>query len=170
MARSLAPHLFNPFNLNPLREALADEVDFARLRSESPIRLMIAATRVKDGALRIFETSELTLDMVLASTCLPLLHHQIVIDGETYWDGGYSANPPLVRLALKSAAEHLLIVQVTPNSVADSADDARRDRQTDRADPVQRHPQPRARRAEIRPVARRRAAPEAIADRPHRGP
>jgi NTE family protein len=118
IARSFAPHLFNPFNLNPLREALAEEVDFARLRRESQIRLMIAATRVKDGALRIFETSELTLDMVLASACLPLLHHQIVVDGETYWDGGYSANPPLVRLALKSAAEHILIVQVTPNSVA----------------------------------------------------
>ncbi len=34
MARSFAPHLFNPFNLNPLREALAEEVDFAKLRRE----------------------------------------------------------------------------------------------------------------------------------------
>ncbi len=69
------------------------------------------------AACAIFETSELTLEMVLASTCLPLLHHQIVIDGETYWDGGYSANPPLVPLALKSDAERMLIVQVSPNSV-----------------------------------------------------
>ncbi len=118
IARSLAPSLFNPFNLNPLREALAEEVDFERLRRDSPVELMIGATRVKDGALRVFETSELTLEMVLASTCLPLLHHQIVIEGETYWDGGYAANPPLLRLALKSSAERILIVQITPNTVA----------------------------------------------------
>ncbi len=118
LTRSLTPQLFNPFNLNPLREALAEEVDFERLRAECRLRLMIAATRVKDGALKIFETSELTLDMVLASTCLPLLHHQIVIDGEAYWDGGYAANPPLVRLALKSDADRMLIVQVTPNAVS----------------------------------------------------
>lgn len=118
IARSLAPHLFNPLNLNPLRDALADEVDFPQLRANSAVRLMIGATRVKDGALRIFETAELTLDMVLASTCLPLLHREIRIDGETFWDGGYSANPPLVRLALKAEAGRILIVQVTPNAVA----------------------------------------------------
>jgi len=115
-AFSLAPHLFNPFNLNPLREALDAEVDFARLRRESPVQLLVGATRVKDGALKVFETGELTLEMVLASTCLPLLQHQIVIDGETYWDGAYSANPPLLPLALKCEAERLLIVQVTPNA------------------------------------------------------
>ena len=32
MTRALSPYLFNPFNLNPLREALSDEVDFARLQ------------------------------------------------------------------------------------------------------------------------------------------
>jgi len=116
IARSFAPHLFNPFNLNPLREALAEEVDFARLRAECPIKLLIGATRARDGALRVFETSELTLEAVLASTCLPLLHHQVVIDGEIYWDGGYAANPPLLPLFVKSDAERMLIVQVTPNS------------------------------------------------------
>ena len=33
MTRALSPYLFNPFNLNPLREALDDEVDFERLRT-----------------------------------------------------------------------------------------------------------------------------------------
>jgi len=118
MARALSPYLFNPFNLNPLREALRDEVDFERLRTRSPVRLLIGATRVGDGALRVFSTSEVSVDVVLASACLPLIHHTIEIDGEPYWDGGYAANPPLIPLVLASKAKHLLIVQVTPTMSA----------------------------------------------------
>jgi NTE family protein len=118
MTRALSPYLFNPFNLNPLREALVDEVDFERLRARSPVRLLIGATRVSDGALRVFSTGEVSLDVVLASACLPLIHHAIEIDGEPYWDGGYSANPPLIPLVLASKAAHLLIVQVTPTRSA----------------------------------------------------
>ena len=113
----LSPHQFNPFNLNPLRDALVEEVDFTRLRAESPVKLLIAATRVSDGHQRIFRENELTADMVLASTCLPLLHHTVNVDGEDYWDGGYVANPPLFPLALASEAPHILAVLVTPNAV-----------------------------------------------------
>jgi NTE family protein len=99
-----------------LREALSDEVDFAALRSGSEIRLLIGATRVSDGTLRIFTNSDLTVDAVLASACLPLLHHTIELDGEPYWDGGYAANPPIVPLVRASRTPHVLIVQVTPTS------------------------------------------------------
>ena len=34
----------------------------------------------------------------MASACLPSLHHAVEIDGEPYWDGGFSANPPLMPL------------------------------------------------------------------------
>jgi len=112
--RTLSPYQFNPFNLNPLREALTASVDFERLRRRSPIKLLLAATRVSDGSLRILTNSELSVDAVLASACLPLLHHAIEIDGEAYWDGGYAANPPLIPLIRASECDHALIVQVTP--------------------------------------------------------
>jgi NTE family protein len=112
--RSMSPYQFNPFNFNPLREALVASVDFERLRSRSPIKLLIAATRVSDGRLRILTNQELTVEAVLASACLPLLHHTIEIDGEAYWDGGYAANPPLLPLIRASDCQHALIVQVTP--------------------------------------------------------
>jgi NTE family protein len=112
--RSLSPYQFNPFNLNPLREALLASVDFDRLRDHSPIKLLIATTRVSDGRLRIFTTPELTVDAVLASACLPLVHHTIELDGEAYWDGGYAANPPLIPLIRASESDHALVVQVTP--------------------------------------------------------
>jgi NTE family protein len=113
---SFSPYQFNPFNLDPLRDALAAEVDFARLRAEAPMKLLIGATRVSDGRLRIFEDSELTIEMVLGSACLPHLHHTIEIAGEAYWDGGYAANPPLIPLVRASEAANLLIVQVTPTA------------------------------------------------------
>jgi NTE family protein len=110
----LSPYLVNPFDLNPLREALAAEVDFERLRARSPVKLLIAATRVRDGRLRIFRESEVSIEAVLASACLPLIHHTVEIDGEPYWDGGYVANPPLIPLVLASDTPDVLVVQVTP--------------------------------------------------------
>ncbi len=113
-SRIFSPYQFNPFALDPLRAILAEEVDFARLRAASPVRLLIAATGVRNGRLRIFRDCEITLDAVLASSCLPLFHHAVAIDGEWYWDGGYTANPPLLRLAAASQAPDILLVQITP--------------------------------------------------------
>jgi len=116
VVRAMSPYQFNPFNVNPLREALEAEVDFGRLRERSEIKLLLAATRVSDGKLRILTNAELTVDAVLASACLPLLHHAIELDGEPYWDGGYAANPPLLPLVRASGAAQILIVQVTPST------------------------------------------------------
>jgi len=114
LLRSMSPYQFNPLNINPLREALIASIDFERLRARSTIKLLIAATRVSDGRLRILTNHELTVEAILASACLPLLHQSIEIDGEPYWDGGYAANPPLIPLVQASNSDHVLIVQVTP--------------------------------------------------------
>ena len=103
-----------PLNINPMRDLLARHVDFERLRERPPTRLFIAATRVRDGSPMIFRESEISLDVVLASACLPLLHRAVEIDGEAYWDGAFSANPPLRRLAIETAAEDILLVQIMP--------------------------------------------------------
>src|SRR6202042_734288 len=75
----LSPYQFNP---DPLRDALAAEIDFAELRDKAPLKLLIGATRVRDGKLRIFEAHELTVESVLGSACLPLIHHTVEIAGE----------------------------------------------------------------------------------------
>ena len=116
--RVLSPYEANPFGLNPLRELLARLVDFEKLR-RSPLRLHIAATEVANGRGRLFSTAEISLDVVLASACLPHLHHAVEIDGRHYWDGGYSANPPLLALAADRRVGDTLLVQLVP---------ARRDR------------------------------------------
>jgi NTE family protein len=115
----LATHLFSPYELdpldiNPLRDIVNELADFAALRARSPMPLLIAATRVHDGECRIFREHELTADMVLASSCLPTLHHAIKIDGEHYWDGGYSSNPPVIPLAELGRSRMLLVLRINP--------------------------------------------------------
>ena len=113
----VSPYYHNPLGLNPLRDLLAKHVDFDRLRAHPPMGLMIAATRVRDGGLRIFREDEVTLETVLASACLPLMHRAVEIDGEAYWDGAFSANPPIRRLAIETEAEDLLVVQIMPEEI-----------------------------------------------------
>ncbi len=112
----LSPYQFNPLGLNPLRDILADAVDFARLRRSSPVRLLIALTRVRDGRLRLVREHEMTLEAVLASACLPHVHHAVEFEGEAYWDGGYSANPPLRQLPMVSGASDIVLVQIAPET------------------------------------------------------
>lgn len=114
-AHLLSPYQFNPFNLHPLRTILSEEIDFDALRRRTSPKLLIAATRVRDGQLRIFREKGLTLEAVLASTCLPVVHHAVSIDDEAYWDGGYSSNPPLLPLVSASRASEALIVQIMPS-------------------------------------------------------
>ena len=105
---------FDPLDLDPLRQALATEIDFASLREPNCPKLLIATTRVRDGRLQIFRNKDLTADVVLASTCPPLIHCAVEIEGEAYWDGGFAANPPVVQLVHASEATDVLVVQITP--------------------------------------------------------
>jgi NTE family protein len=109
-----SPYQFNPFNLNPLLDILKAEIDFDALKTEQALRLLISATRVSDGSLRVFRNAELSADAVMASACLPELFHAVHIDGESYWDGGYVANPALEPLINETDANDLLLVQLNP--------------------------------------------------------
>jgi NTE family protein len=114
MTRFFSPYQLNPFDVNPLRDILVSQVDFERLRADCRIDLFIAATRVSTGTLRLFRTKEITLEALLASACLPAVHHSIEIDGEAYWDGGLTANPPLFPLLENCLADDLIMVLLHP--------------------------------------------------------
>jgi NTE family protein len=110
----MSPYEFNPLGFDPLRRLLEETIDFARIRSDAPIELLIAATEVATGRPRLFRRSELSIESVLASACLPTLHHAVQIDGVAYWDGGFSANPDLITLARESPLRDTVIVQIAP--------------------------------------------------------
>jgi NTE family protein len=112
--QALVSGRFDPFDLDPLRRTLEKDIDFAALRASVCPRLRIAATRIRDGGQQIFRNAEITADTLLASTCPPLIHCAVEIDGQFYWDGGYSGNPPVVSLLQDSEATDVLVVQLTP--------------------------------------------------------
>jgi NTE family protein len=114
MASLFSPYDFNPLNFDPLRKLLEAHIDFALLRTSRGPELLIAATDVATGRPRLFRRRELTVEAVLASACLPTLHHAVAIDGHAYWDGGFSANPDLVTLARQSPVGDTLIVRLSP--------------------------------------------------------
>lgn len=113
LAMSMSPYDFNPFNLNPLRRVLEAAVDFEAVRA-SPVKLYVAATRVHAGKARIFESPEITTEVLLASACLPHLFHAVEIEGEPYWDGGYLANPPLWPLFYADTPDDILLLTLNP--------------------------------------------------------
>jgi NTE family protein len=110
----VSPYEFNPFGHNPLRAILADLVDFERLRRADAPRIYVSATDVEAGRAYVFDNSDLSLDAVLASTCLPHLFPAVEIGGRHYWDGGFTANPPIGPLCRFADRARPLLVLVNP--------------------------------------------------------
>ena len=113
-AHYVTPAQFNPLDVNPLRQVLADQVDFERLRRDCPFRLFVAATHADSGRLRLFGARDLSVDALLASGCLPTVFHAPRIDGQTYWDGGYAANPAVFPLLDGARSRDTLLVLLSP--------------------------------------------------------
>lgn len=110
-----SPYQNNPFNIHFLTEVLDQYINFDQLHHNcAGVRLFISATNVKNNRLRIFTNEELSVDVLIASSCLPRIHKAVEIGGEYYWDGGYMGNPALEPLARDHAADDILIVQVNP--------------------------------------------------------
>ena len=113
MARIFSPYDLNPHGANPLRDILADCIDFWRV-AKSQVKLFVTATNVHTGRGHIFRNAELTPEVLLASACLPTLFQAIEIDGEAYWDGGYAGNPTITPLIRDCASNDTILVQVNP--------------------------------------------------------
>jgi NTE family protein len=114
LSRLASPYDLNPLNLNPLRDFLAQQIDFDSVRRCGGIKLFISATNVRTGRARIFVNPELSADAVMASACLPDLFQAVEINGEPYWDGGYMGNPALHPFIYRCTTRDILIVQINP--------------------------------------------------------
>ncbi|MGB8045774.1 MAG: patatin-like phospholipase family protein, partial [Pseudolabrys sp.] len=119
MSRIFSPYDINPRGFNPLRDILAESIDFARL-ARSPIKVFITATNVRTGRGHIFRNPEITADVLLASACLPTMFQAIEINGEPYWDGGFAGNPTITPLVRESEAHDSILVQINPRERPDT--------------------------------------------------
>jgi NTE family protein len=118
-----SPYQTNPLNFNPLRKLLELVVDFEQLAhpahpSVVP-KLFICATNVRTGRGQIFSGEKVTADAIMASACLPQLFKAVEIDGEYYWDGGFSGNPALHPLIYGTRSPDILLVQINPKESAE---------------------------------------------------
>lgn len=114
LLKTFSPYVLNPYNFNLLRELLLQFVDFHQLQKYSKIKLFISATNVRNGQLKIFSNKSITIDTILASTCLPYLSQAAKIDNEFYWDGGYLGNPAIFPLIYNSSVKDILIIHTNP--------------------------------------------------------
>ncbi|HWL31463.1 MAG TPA: patatin-like phospholipase family protein [Xanthobacteraceae bacterium] len=113
MARYYSPYDLNPLNLNPLKDLIVRFVDFDAVRG-SAMPLFIAATNVHTGRLRVFPREAINADAVMASAALPYVFRAVEIGGVPYWDGGYTANPPIYPFFRTTETEDVLVVQINP--------------------------------------------------------
>ena len=118
MSQWFSPYQTNPLGINPLRKLLEREVDFSLLCSARTgvvgPKVFVCATNVRTGRGEIFFGPRLSADAVMASACLPMLFKAVEIEGEAYWDGGYSGNPALHPLIYQTDTSDILLVQINP--------------------------------------------------------
>ena len=113
MARVISPYDLAFGAPNPLTKVLAESIDFARL-AKAPTKLFITATNVRTGRPRVFRNAELSSDVLLASACLPSMFQAVEIDGDAYWDGGYSGNPTMTPLMQECQSDDTILVAINP--------------------------------------------------------
>ncbi|QEL56675.1 patatin-like phospholipase family protein [Chromobacterium paludis] len=114
LSQWFSPYQLNPLDYNPLRGIVEGLFDFERIRRACPAQLFVAATHANSGHLRLFRNADLSADALLASACLPSLQQAVWIDGEPYWDGGFSANPAVFPLFKFCRSDDILLVMLAP--------------------------------------------------------
>lgn len=114
LSRFFSPYDLNPLGIDPLRAIVEEHVDFNNVNTCRDIAVHVTATQVRTGRARIFSRGEVTMDAVMASACLPQISRAVEIEGEEYWDGGYSGNPALMPLVASQTSNDILIVQINP--------------------------------------------------------
>ncbi|HEY6882094.1 MAG TPA: patatin-like phospholipase family protein [Polyangiales bacterium] len=108
-----------------LRALLRAHIDFdqlALLCADGGPSLLLGAADVLDGTFKVFNSmhGEISVESLLASAAIPTLFPAVWVDGHAYWDGIFSANPPvsafIKRGMLAELPEEVWIVQVNRQS------------------------------------------------------
>src|SRR6202049_4661276 len=114
LSRFWSPYEFNPLNINPLKNLVERFVDFDALRACGGLKLFVSATNVFTGRLRIFPREKITAEVIMASSCLPMVFQAVEIDGIPYWDGGYMGNPAIFPFFRTTDTDDVVIVAINP--------------------------------------------------------
>lgn len=122
--RVVSPYAYGPFYKNPLQR-IADEFHYEDVCADRGPAFFVSATNVRTGKIRVFSGDEINTDAILASACLPTIFQAVSIDGEEYWDGGYTGNPALFPLFEPELPSDIVIVNINPLERSETPRDPR---------------------------------------------
>ena len=74
----------------------------------------MTATNVHTGRGRVFRNADLTPEVLMASACLPTMFQAVEIDGEPYWDGGFTGNPTITPLIRECDSDDTILISINP--------------------------------------------------------
>jgi NTE family protein len=114
--KSFSPYQTNPMDINPLKDFLEQQIDFDRLAAYQGVKVFVLATKVSTGKAEIFSGKRLSAKAVMASACLPTVFQAVEVEGDFYWDGGYSGNPAIHPLVYNCESRDVVLVQINPIS------------------------------------------------------
>ena len=110
-----SPGALSIYDANDLRATLERLVDFDRINAKT-MRLSVGAVNVATGNSKWFDNFDPKIKIgpehIMASGALPPAFAPVVIDGESYWDGGILSNTPLQYVLDERDDQKLLVVQV----------------------------------------------------------
>jgi len=112
--KSFSPYQTNPMDINPLKDFLEQQIDFDRLAAYKGVKVFVLATKVSTGKAEIFSGKRLSAKAVMASACLPTVFQAVEVEGDFYWDGGYSGNPAIHPLVYNCDSRDVVLVQINP--------------------------------------------------------
>ena len=111
--RVFSPYIYGPLYRNPLKR-IVRRFHYDAVCAEDGPALFVCATNVRNGKVRVFSGEDITTEAILASACLPTVFQAVEIEGEAYWDGGYTGNPALFPLFAPELPDDIVIVNINP--------------------------------------------------------
>lgn len=111
--RAVSPYA-TPDTAQVALRRVVDGMSFETICSDDGPVLHVGATNVRTGKIRLFTGAEISPEAILASACLPTLFPAVEMDGEFYWDGGYTGNPALFPLFDRALPRDIMIVNINP--------------------------------------------------------
>lgn len=113
VTRVFSPYSYGALYRNPLA-GIVERFNYDTVCAATDPVLFVCATNVRTGKIRIFSGNDISTHAILASACLPTLFQAVEIDGEAYWDGGYTGNPALFPLFVPDLPDDIVIVNINP--------------------------------------------------------
>ena len=113
VGRMVSPYAWGPLYANPL-EPIVSRFSYDAVCSPGGPRLFVNATNVRTGKVRVFDEAAIRPEVLMAAACLPTIFQAVEVDGEAYWDGGYTGNPALFPLYAPDLPDDVVIVNINP--------------------------------------------------------